>query len=597
MLSEKNLAAINNLARNMDEKQLAWASGFFAGIQAQKNIPPDTDVAITTPAADGAETKATVLYGTQSGNGKNIAEALTQNIKTNGLSAVSINMASYKTTQLKKERFLFVIISTHGEGDPPDTAAAFFSFLWGKRVPQLPHLRYAVLALGDSSYEFFCKTGRDIHARLGELGAKSMADITECDVDYDTAAQQWRANIGGAFAREINPNGANGIGNIIHDNAATIVAPTDLIPNRQNPFAAPVLTNIKLTGSSSGMDAYHMELSLEDSGLTYKPGDSLGIWPENPPASAKRVAALLNTGWESEITLGNERLPLGEWLTKRLELTRLSLPSLKRYGEICNIEKLIQFAEDKKTAMEYLNGRDVADIFTQFPPTTVVEDVLGALRKLTPRLYSLASSPTAREGEAHLLIAISSYSSKLESGGRRDGLCSGYLSSLLMDDKIKVYVNANDTFHLPQDDDTPIIMIGPGTGVAPFRAFMEEREERGAQGKNWLFFGARHRRNGFYYQSEWLEHLKSGLLTRLNAAFSRDSGKKVYVQHLMHENGSEIWRWLQDGAHIYVCGDEAHMAKDVHAALISLIADEGGVDGEEYIAKLGAEGRYRRDVY
>ncbi len=293
------------------------------------------------------------------------------------------------------------------------------------------------------------------------------------------------------------------------------------------------------------------------------------------------------------ITIADKTFPLGEWLTEHLELSRLSPQSLNRYGEACNIAELTSLTP--KAALAWLYGRDIADVFSQYPPTASAEQVLGALRRLTPRLYSLASSQTARETEAHLLLAMSSY--KTQTNDKRWGLCSGYLSSLTDDMRLKVYVHANNAFRLPKDDNTPIIMIGPGSGVAPFRAFMEEREERNANGKNWLFFGCRHRRNGFYYQNEWLEHIKSGLLTRMDAAFSRDGTNKVYVQHLMQKHGAEIWHWLQDGAHIYVCGDEARMAKDVHAALITLIANNGGVDGDEYIAKITAEGRYRRDVY
>ncbi|MGI9307289.1 MAG: diflavin oxidoreductase [Gammaproteobacteria bacterium] len=563
MLSPEQLQAAARLSEQLDSRQLAWLSGYFAGLRA---LPPPSAAAAPAPSA-------TVLYGTQTGNGKMIAAQLAAAAKSRRLEAEIISMSEYKTARLKKEKFLFAVISTHGEGDPPDGAAEFFAFLHGARAPKLPDLSYSVLALGDSSYEHFCKAGRDLDARLGALGARRLAELAECDLDFERNAEQWsRAaveSLAGALpaTRAEEPSAA-----------ATIY-------NRANPFAAPVLRNIALNGPPR--QTRHMELSLEDSGLIFRPGDSLGVWPQNPPSLALETAAALNLEWDSEIEIDGESAPVSEWLSSRLEIAMLTPPMLKRYGEIAG-------AAVPEDGAGYVRGRNFCDVARDFPPRENPAAALQCLRRIAPRLYSAASSALARDGEAHLLVGRDTY---YDARGRmREGVCSSYLRRLEEGETAKVFVQSNDNFHLPDDNAAPLIMIGPGTGIAPFRAFMEEREERGGGGKNWLFFGERRRREDFYYQTEWQVRQKSGLLSRMDAAFSRD-GAKIYVQDKMRRRGKTVWEWLADGAHVYVCGDERRMARDVHAELRRIAETHGGENGEEYMKKLRETGRYQRDVY
>ena len=566
MLSPEQLKAAARLSENLDSRQLAWLSGYFAGLH-----PSPVASAVVAPplSAPGCA----VVYGTQTGNGKMIAGQLAAALKSRNLEADVFSMSEYKTARLKKEKFLFIIVSTHGEGEPPDSAAEFFEFVSGGRAPKLSGLSYSVLALGDSSYEHFCKAGRDMDARLGALGARRLVELAECDLDFDRAAEQWRASVAEAYA---------GAALVKTEPGADIAAPQ--VFDRLRPFDAPVLRNIALNGEPR--QTRHMELSLEDSGLIYRPGDSLGVWPRNSRALAEQTAAALNLEWDSEIEVGGESAPVSEWLLSRLEISFLTPSSLPRYGEITGASV---------PPAEYAEGRGFFDLLRDYPPREKGAAPLQCLRRLAPRLYSAASSLLARGGEAHLLVGRDLYFGA--DGRLREGVCSSYLRAAEEGETVKVYVQSNDNFRLPDDAAAPVIMVGPGTGVAPFRAFMEEREERGGGGKNWMFFGERRRREDFYYQTEWRAWQKKGLLTRMDAAFSRDGANKLYVQHKMRRRGKEIWEWLEEGAHVYVCGDERAMARDVHAELCALAEAHGGGDGEAFMKKMRDEGRYQRDVY
>ena len=573
MLSPEQLMAAARLSEQLDSRQLAWLSGYFAGLQAS----PAAAAAVLPVAADAAP-PAAVLYGSQTGNGKALAEELAAAIKNRRLEAEVFSMSEYKTARLKKEKFLFIIVSTHGEGEPPDAAAEFFEFLHGARAPKLPDLSYSVLALGDSSYEHFCKTGRDMDVRLGALGACRLAELAECDLDFERPAEQWRASVVEAFLRAADLPASP-----LPQAGAEITPP---VFSRARPFEAPILRGISLNGEPR--KTRHMELSLEDSGLICRPGDSLGVWPQNSRALAEQTAAALKLEWDAEIELDGARALVSEWLLTRLDIAMLTPAVLARYEEVAG-------GEVAAAAAEYTGGRNFCDLLRDFPPRQNGAAPLQCLRRLTPRLYSLANSALAREDEAHILVGRDTYYGA--DGRMREGVCSSYLRAATEGEKVKVFIQSNDNFRLPDDNAAPVIMIGPGTGVAPFRAFMEEREERGGGGKNWLFFGERRRREDFYYQTEWQGWQKKGLLTRMDAAFSRDGAAKIYAQDKMRRRGKIIWEWLADGAHVYVCGDEQRMARDVHTELCALVETHGGEDGAAFLKKMRETGRYQRDVY
>lgn len=577
MLSPEQLQAVTQLTGQLDARQLAWLSGYLAGQQEQRPL-----TALAEPPRADETPRATVLYGSQTGNSRSAAEALATAIRARGLEADIFPMSDYKTARLKKEKFLFAVISTHGEGEPPDAAAMFYEFLHSSRAPKLT-AAYSVLALGDSSYEHFCQSGRDMDVRLRALGATPLAELTECDLDFEREAGQWRASVVEALVRESRPA------------APLITMPVAVTAayNRQNPFAAPVLLNLPLNYRQR--TTRHLELSLEGAGLSHRPGDALGIWPQNSRALAEQAAAALQIDWQEELDIDGERATVGEWLLSQLDINFLTPAVLERYRNIVG-EALAAVCAERAVARRYAHGRNICDLLAEYPPPAgMAAAVLACLRRLTPRLYSLASSAFAREDEAHLLVGRDSYTDA--HGRMREGVCSAYLSQMGEGETINVFVQSNDNFRLPDDNAAPIIMIGPGTGVAPFRAFMEEREERGGGGKNWLFFGERRRREDFYYQTEWQARQRTGLLTRLDAAFSRDGANKVYVQHKMHHYGKALWEWLADGAYVYVCGDESRMAGDVHAELAQIVQAHGGRDGESYLKTMRETGRYQRDVY
>ncbi len=584
MLTTEKLTKLQDLTDGLDSHQLAWLSGYLAGLSGMSS--EDLKVVSVAPSAETGVRQVTVLYGSQSGNAHSIAEQLAERARVMGLPIRVNAMGEYKRAQLKKEEMLLVIVSTHGEGEPPDDAKALYDFIFGKRAPRLDGVEFAVLALGDSTYEHFCKIGRDFNERLSSLGAARISDIVECDVDFDVDAGKWISSVLERVAEKGETFRVP-----IHSGIAEPAKWT-----RSNPFEAEVIENVMLTRGNSDKRAHHLEISLEGSGIVYQPGDSLGVWPVNSPAHAARVVEQLGVELGDEIELDDVKATVQEWLVSRLEISRITTRVLARYAEIAGNGFLSEVAADVNRADLYCNGIDLASLLEEYPPGTgSAAEILSVLRRMAPRLYSISSSHNAREGEAHLLVGVDRF--LVNSGTLQEGLCSSWLSNLNPGDRVKVYPHVNTAFRLPADN-VPIIMVGPGTGVAPFRAFLEEREERGASGDNWLFFGCRRFDDDYYYQQEWLRYWDKGLLTRLDVAFSRDTLRtKSHVPHKMKDHAAELWSWLERGAYIYVCGDEARMAKDVELAIGEIAESAGGVKGSEFIAHIAAEGRYQRDVY
>ncbi len=567
--------------------QLQWVSGYVAGLAAQNEPAPP---AVAQTATDPSNTM-TILYGSQTGNGRAIAEELKQNAVSRGFAVNLISLADYRPANIKRETLISLVVSTHGEGDPPDDAELFHEFLLSGKAPQLKQLKYSVLALGDSSYVNFCQTGRDLDARLSELGAVRFVATIECDLDYDEAVAGWADDV-----LEALPNVLESMPSVPRLHAVKPPA----VYNRRHPFEAVVLTNQKITGAKSTKDVRHIELSLEDSGLMYEPGDSLAVIADNPPQLIEELLDTLDFSGDEEVKIQGATFTIREALRAKLEVTVPNLGFLKVYAELTDSQDLRDLLQPDHQAelSVFLQARQIIDIVREYAAPVSAAEFAASLRTLMPRSYSIASSPLANPDEVHLTIASVNYQAF---GTEHWGAASTMLADRIAEgDKVSVFVEPNPRFRLPTDGQTPVIMIGPGTGVAPFRAFVEQRAELGATGKNWLFFGDRTFHSDFLYQLEWQRFLKRGILHRMDVAFSRDQADKVYVQHRIEEHAAEVWAWLQQGAAIYVCGDAKHMAGDVHDALINVLVSHGGYDAdsaENYLKDLRRAGRYQRDVY
>lgn len=582
-LDNARIDRINTALAGLSPAQLTWVSGYVLGLAAQDGV------SATPEPGNSSELK--ILYGSQTGNGESVARGLKERAEAAGFRVRLENLADYKPSALKREQLVALVVSTHGEGDPPDDAELLHEFLLGKKAPRLDGLRFAVFALGDSSYVNFCQTGREFDARLAELGAERLMPIVECDVEFAAQSDAWAADM-----LEKLPELIAADGEAPRLRAVEPRAPYD----RARPFPAEVLTNQKITGRDSGKDVRHIELSLEDSGLRYEPGDALAVVADNPPRLVDALVAELGADPLEAIRLGEDVLTLGEALSSRLEITAASTSFLKAWAAHAanpELDKLLE-PEQQGALTEFLYDHQIVDVVRRFPAAVDAQDFATCLRALGPRSYSIASSLEANPGEVHLTVAAVRYEAF---GSEHEGAASTYLADRVAEgDSVRVYVEPNKRFRLPADDTAPVIMIGPGTGVAPFRAFVEERNERAAAGDNWLFFGDRTFTDDFLYQTEWQRYLKSGLLTRLDVAFSRDQADKVYVQDRIREQAADVFAWLERGAYLYVCGDARRMAGDVHAALIDVLADHGGLTAEaaeQRLKELKRAGRYQRDVY
>ncbi|MCW8109621.1 assimilatory sulfite reductase (NADPH) flavoprotein subunit [Alteromonas ponticola] len=590
LLNEQQFNAITQAISGLNSQQLTWVSGYMAGLAASGT--PLTGGA--TAASSFAAPSLTILYGSQTGNAKALAQQFKAKADAANYHNKLVSMADFKPRQLKNETHLVVFVSTHGEGDAPDDAMELHEFLGGKKAPKLPSLKYAVLSLGDSSYEFFCQTGKDFDSRLAALGAKAICARADCDVDYEQQATSWSEKLIASLKEEL-------VDAAQPTAAATAAVPASAVAsqyNKHHPFSASLIESIKITGRDSVKDIRHVEISLEDSGLTYEPGDALGVWFTNAPALVDEFVSLLSLDGESQVTVKGDSMTLRQALSEKLELT-LSYPGfVNAYQDYIKSSALQSLMEERATFRTYLSERQLIDIVREHPGKIEAQQLVDALRPLSPRLYSIASSQAEVEDEVHLTVGHVDY---MAFGQRHQGGASGFLSERVEEgQEVKVFIEKNNHFNLPQSDDTPIIMVGPGTGIAPFRAFMQERDARGATGKNWLFFGNPHFTQDFLYQVEWQGYKKSGLLTNITLAFSRDQKEKIYVQHRLMEHGKEVFDWLEAGAHFYVCGDAMHMAKDVEGALLHIVekfGDKTEQEAKEYVLALRKAKRYQKDVY
>lgn len=602
--NQEQVDLLNRLLPTLTEAQRTWLSGYITALQstaAALAIPAaatQATVSVSAAPAAAAPKEITVLFGSQTGNCHGLAKKLTKKLEETGMKVTLSSMSDFKPNTLKKLQQLLILVSTHGEGEPPDNAIPFYEFLHSKRAPQLDGLQYSVLALGDTSYEFFCQTGKDFDKRLEELGGQRLAPRVDCDVDFDEPASEWMTQV----LRSLNQSG--GLSAASGEAAAVALSEsTESEYSRSNPFQAEVLENLNLNGRGSERETRHIEISLEGSNLQYEPGDSLGIYPENHPLLVDELITAMGWNADEEVVINKngEVRKLRDALLRHYEITVLTKPLIEQVAKLTGHEGLKGLLEPghEQELRNYIQERDLLDLVQDYGLWEVpARDLVGVLRKIPARLYSIASSPKAYPDEVHITVRTVRYEAH---GRNRYGVCSVQLAERLeAGDSLPVYIQHNPNFKLPANPNTPIIMIGPGTGVAPFRAFLGEREEIGASGKSWLFYGDQHFATDFLYQIEWQRWLKEGVLTRMDVAFSRDTEQKVYVQHRMLENSKELYQWLQEGACVYVCGDEKKMAHDVHAALGTILEQEGGLSPEEaseYLTLMQQQKRYQRDVY
>ncbi len=596
--SQQQADLLNQLLPTLTDQQKIWLTGYLsaqaalAGSETATQSPSPSAAAPAQPVSKDV----TVLYGSQTGNSEGLAKRTAQHLEEKGFQVTLSSMSDFKPNNLKKIHNLLMIVSTHGEGDPPDNALSFHEYVHGRRAPKLDHLSFSVLSLGDSSYEFFCQTGKEFDERFKELGGTRLTDRVDCDLDYDEPFSEWLQGV----TASLNEGEAAAFA---QESAAANSETTVSEYSRTNPFYAEVLENINLNGRGSNKETRHLELSLEGSGLVYEPGDSLGIYPTNDPTLVDEL--ITTCGWNADeavtVHKNGETLPLKEALTSHFEITVLTKPLLHKLADLTKNEVLHALLKEgnEEKLKAYIAGRDLVDAARDFGPFEgTAADFTAILRKIPARLYSIASSLKANEEEVHLTIGAVRYDAH---GRERQGVCSILCAERLEPgDTLPVYIQHNQNFKLPENPDDPIIMVGPGTGIAPFRSFMQEREEIGASGKSWLFFGDQHFVTDFLYQTEWQKWLKDGVLTKMDVAFSRDSEEKVYVQHQMKKQSKELFEWLEQGASVYVCGDEKHMAHDVHHTLLSIIQEEGAMSkekAESYLANLQQQKRYQRDVY
>lgn len=588
-LNEAQLKSLKNLTTNLTKEQTIWLNGYIQGLSA------GTFASVASETSANAVNKTTkkpltILYGTHTGRSEKIANELHNEATTKNFESTLVAMDQYNPRNLKDEKNLLIIVSTHGEGEPPVMAEDFHEFITGKRAPKLTELNFAVLALGDKSYKHFCQTGIDIQQALLKAGAKEITDLVKCDVDYQPDADQWKQKVFNNLHNEpAEESSTQSQGKSTEIETKTY--------SRKNPYEATILDKVRITGRDSDKEVYHLEISLENSGIKYEPGDSLGVIAQNPDKLVDEILDSLKDDGSESLDTHAGKISFREALLHHYEITILTRDLIEKYAEKTNHKEVKKLIKDDQKLETYLYGHDVLDLLHEFPSKITAIELLEILRPLPPRLYSISSSQEAVGEEVHITVSKVLYENK---GRQRLGACSGHLAEYKeIDDTILIYIEKNPNFRLPANG-SPIIMVGAGTGIAPYRAFIQHREATGYKGKTWLFFGERKFSSDFLYQTEWQKYLKEGYLGKIDLAFSRDQKEKIYVQHKLQRQQKKIFKWLENDGVFYLCGDMKTMAKDVEATLLSIIEKQGGMTPEKakgYLKKLKKERRFQADVY
>ena len=587
---------ILNLLPTLTPLQLAWLSG-YAWSQASGVEQPvaGQHLAANLTALSVEPFSITVLSGSQTGNAKLVADKVAAELTEAGIAVKRVALKDYKAKTIADEKYLLLVTSTQGEGEPPEEGVVLHKLLNGKKAPKLTELQFAVLGLGDSSYPNFCQAGKDFDQRFAELGATRLFERVDADLDYSATAEQWSRDIV-AIVKEKAAQASPVVQSIATATTAPVAKESQY--NKANPFPATLITNQKITGRQSDKDVRHLEFDLAGSDLHYQAGDALGVWFDNDPKLVDEILSLAQIDPTTEVTIEGKAQTISTALLSYLELTQNTPAFVKGYAALAHNEQLNDLVADNQALQELVQRTPIVDVLHKFPAKLTAEQLVSLLRPLTPRLYSISSSPAEVGEEVHLTVGVVRFEHE---GRARSGAASSFLADRVEEDgAVRVFVEHNDNFRLPNDTAKPIIMVGSGTGVAPFRAFMQQRVADEASGKNWLIFGNPHFASDFLYQTEWQQFAKEGFLHKYDFAWSRDQEKKIYVQDKIRENSTALWQWLQEGAYFYVCGDAARMAKDVEQALLEVIAKEGNLspdEAEDYLNELREEKRYQRDVY
>ena len=587
---------ILNLLPTLTPLQLAWLSGYaWSQASCVEQQVAGQHLAANLTALSAEPFSITVLSGSQTGNAKSVADKVAAELTEAGIAVKRVALKDYKAKTIADEKYLLLVTSTQGEGEPPEEGVVLHKLLNGKKAPKLTELQFAVLGLGDSSYPNFCQAGKDFDQRFAELGAMRLFERVDADLDYSATAEQWIRDIV-AIVKEKAAQASPVVQGI--DTATIVPVAKESQYNKANPFPATLITNQKITGRQSDKDVRHLEFDLAGSDLHYQAGDALGVWFDNDPKLVDEILSLAQIDPTTEVTIEGKTQTISTALLSHLELTQNTPAFVKGYTALAHNEQLNDLVADNQALQELVQRTPIVDVLHKFPAKLTAEQLVSLLRPLTPRLYSISSSPAEVGEEVHLTVGVVRFEHE---GRARSGAASSFLADRVEEDgTVRVFVEHNDNFRLPNDTTKPIIMVGSGTGVAPFRAFMQQRVADEASGKNWLIFGNPHFASDFLYQTEWQQFAKEGFLHKYDFAWSRDQEKKIYVQDKIRENSAALWQWLQEGAYFYVCGDAAKMAKDVEQALLEVIAKEGNLspdEAEDYLNELREEKRYQRDVY
>ncbi|RYG04327.1 MAG: sulfite reductase [Chitinophagaceae bacterium] len=570
MLAGPKLQTLLQLVKLASKEELIWINGYISGLISQDDSA-DAPASSDAGSAKAIAGKLTIAYGTETGNSKKLAVEFAGKAKKAGINAKLVSLDQYRLNDLAKEEYFLAVISTQGEGEPPAAAKRFYDHVHQNGF-KLEKMKYGVLALGDTSYPLYCKAGEDVDSQLQRLGGERIIDLQRCDVDYEEDAENWFTN----FLSRLSSQGGGAQPNTI------AVAPAKKSTGKKV-YAGTVLSNVNLNDRGSSKETYHIEIGAD--GVEYKPGDSIGILPYNHLPVTEAILSLTGIDREKSLEHRTGNHSVVNLLHKKLNIAYLPERVVKQYATIVKQD----IPETKIGLLDLLKIYPVQDS-QQF------EEVISILEPITPRLYSISSSPEAHSGEVHITVAKDYFTINEE---LKYGLCSEHLSMLPVDCEIEFYVHKNNEFRLPAED-KDVIMIGPGTGIAPFRSFLAERDSVGASGRNWLFFGEQHFASDFLYQTELQNWVETGVLTKLNVAFSRDQKQKIYVQNKMQANGAEFYSWIEGGAYIYICGKKEPMSFDVENTIINIITEFGGKTEEQakqYLSNMKEQGRYLRDVY
>lgn len=567
MLAEPNLKVFRELVSKASRDELIWMNGFLAGLMQSggADVP-----AAPEAAAPVLVKKITLTYGTETGNAKKLATQFAAVAKKKGINVKLTGLDQYRLTDLAKEEYLFTVISTQGDGEPPATAKKFYDHIHQQTL-SLQHLQFGVLGLGDTSYPLFCQAAEDVDKQLAKLGGRRILPLVKCDTDFEADANQWFEQVLQSLSSSGSASGA-------------AAAPAAKKASHKKTYTGTILTNVNLNDRGSNKQTHHLEIAVEDA-VDYLPGDSLGLVPFNKATTVETILGITTLDAAQEIVYKDATYTAFELLQKKLNILHLPERVVAKYAAIVQ-------QEIPATRI------DLVDLLKIYPVKDAAqfEEVIAILEPIAPRLYSIASSPAAHDGEIHLTVSRCAFD---VNGEKKYGLCSDYLSQLQSGDSFDFYIHHNNLFRLPAED-KDIIMIGPGTGIAPFRSFIAERDALGASGRNWLFFGEQHFTSDFLYQTEIQNYAQTGVLHKVSLAFSRDQQEKIYVQHRMQQQAAELWQWLEGGASVYVCGAKEPMSEDVEQALLNIISEQGGrslSDAKNYLEQLQGEGRYLKDVY